>query len=98
MDQREHWSLKVHRTNRDTGPRTNGPTDGRYRSPRANRTNRSQEHRAIGADGIACWDLNGNGVRFGRRCEWDGSFDALDCQGSDHDWYKQIQPINKQLV
>ena len=36
-----------------------------------------------GADGIACWDLNSNGVGdTGEDVNGDGSFDALDCQGA----------------
>ena len=43
---------------------------------------------ATGADGTACWDLNGNGVGdSGEDINGDGNYDALDCQGSDHDWY-----------
>lgn len=35
-----------------------------------------------GADGINCWDLNGNGVNEpAEDANGDGSFDALDCQG-----------------
>ena len=38
---------------------------------------------------IACWDLNGDGIQDPNEdINGDGSFDALDCQGSDHDWYK----------
>jgi hypothetical protein len=36
-----------------------------------------------GADGINCWDLNGDGVDDPEEdANGDGSFDALDCQGS----------------
>ena len=57
-----------------------------------------------GSDGVACWDLNGNGVFkiwANEDINGDGSFDALDCQGSIMIGTSQIyniQPINKQLV
>lgn len=39
-----------------------------------------------GADGLACWDLNGNGVPNPEEdTNGDGSFDALDCQGPPGD-------------
>ncbi|AWX44686.1 hypothetical protein HME9304_01689 [Flagellimonas maritima] len=35
-----------------------------------------------GADGISCWDLNGNGLGDGKEdVNEDGNYDALDCQG-----------------
>ena len=42
-----------------------------------------------GQDGVACWDLNGDGIQDpSEDVNGDGNFNALDCQGSDHDWYK----------
>ena len=41
------------------------------------------------SDGINCWDLNGNGVGDLREdVNGDGNYNALDCQGSDQDWYE----------
>jgi hypothetical protein len=37
-----------------------------------------------GADGLNCWDLNGNGAPDAAEdANGDGAFDALDCQGTD---------------
>ena len=39
---------------------------------------------AAGTDGLACWDLNGDGIAGGNEdTNGDGTWDAADCQGED---------------